>query len=289
MHLIASETNSSVSAVCRALELPRSTVYEQRNRAPSPRVEQTAQLDVEITAVFKENKGRYGSPRVQKELTRRGKRVARKRVAKRMRDLALKARQPKRYRRTTQADATHIPAENVLNRRFNWPRPCQAWAGDITYVWTAGGWAYLAILVDLCTRAIVGWAVSNHCDTALALRALDVAVARHHPPRGLIHHTDRGSTYTAADYRKRIRALGMIESMSRKGNCWDNAVAESTIGSIKSELLTDWVPDSISELRQRLFPYIEGYFNRRRLHSAIGYTTPMEREQELLARSAKAA
>lgn len=132
MYRIATETNSSVAAVCRALELPRSTVYEQRNRRPSSRAKQTAQLDVEITAVFNENKARYGSPRVQNELKRRGRRVARKRVAKRMQELNLKARRPKRYRRTTQADDTHVPAENVLDRRFNWPRPCQAWAGDIS-------------------------------------------------------------------------------------------------------------------------------------------------------------
>lgn len=278
-----------MAAVCRALELPRSTVYDQRNRPPSPRAKQTAQLDVEIAAVFKENKGRYGSPRVQKELKRRGKGVGRKRVAKRMQEMALRARRPKRYRRTTQADTSHVPAENILNRRFDWPQPCQAWVGDITYVWTVAGWAYLALLVDLCNRGIVGWAVSNHCDTALALRALDAAVARHRPGHGLIHHTDRGSTYTAADYRKRTRGLGMVESMSRKGNCWDNAVAESTIGTIKAELLADWVPANLAQLQQRLFPYIEGYYNRQRLHSALGYTTPVEREQERLALSTKAA
>jgi putative transposase len=287
--LIATETESSVAAVCRALELPRSTVYNQRNRTPSARTKETATLDVEIAAVFKENKGRYGSPRVQKELKRRGKAVGRKRVAKRMQEMALRARRPKRYRRTTQADASHVPGKNILDRRFDWSQPCQAWVGDITYIWTVAGWTYLAILVDLCTRGIVGWAVSNRCDTVLALRALDGAVARHRPGRGLIHHTDRGSTYTATDYRKRTRALGMVESMSRKGNCWDNAVAESTIGTIKAELLEDWVPASLGELQQRLFPYIEGYFNRQRLHSALGYTTPMEREQERLALSTKAA
>jgi transposase InsO family protein len=183
--LLATESGASVSAVCRALEVPRSTVYVRRKGEPSDRAVETAELDVEISSVFNESEGRYGSPRVYKELKRRGKRHALKRIAKRMKSLNLRARRPKRYRRTTQADSSHMPAENLLDRRFNWPLPNQAWVGDITYVWTATGWGYLAILVDLCTRAIVGWAVGSHCDTALALRALDVAVARHQPPRGL--------------------------------------------------------------------------------------------------------
>lgn len=288
-HLIAAESQCSVAAVCRALELPRSTVYARRKGTPSNRAVQTAQLDVEITAVFKQNEGRYGSPRVHRELKRRGKHLARKRIAKRMKALDLRARRPKRFRRTTQANNSHVPAPNVLDRRFNWPLPNQAWSGDITYVWTQAGWAYLAILLDLCTRAIVGWAVGTQCDTTLALQALKAAIARHHPLPGLIHHTDRGSTYTANDYRWHTRAMGMVESMSRKGNCWDNAVAESTIGTIKAELLADRVPANIAELQRMLFPYIEGYFNRRRLHSSLGYITPMEREQECLAQTTNAA
>jgi transposase InsO family protein len=195
-----------------------------------------------------------------------------------MRALGLCARRPKHFRRTTQSDRSHTPAPNLLARRFNWEVPNRAWAGDITYVWTAEGWCYLALLVDLCTRAIVGWALSDRCDTNLALRALDTAVARHRPAAGLLHHTDRGSTYTAADYRARLHELGMHASMSRKGNCWDNAVAESTIGTIKAELFGDRVPGSLDEVQHLLFPYIEGFYNRHRLHSSIDYMTPEEKE-----------
>lgn len=281
VHLLADEANTSVSAVCRILGVPRSTVYAQRGRQPSQRAKDTAALDVAVKAAHAESEGRYGSPRVHRELRRQGKRVARKRVEARMRALGLRARPPKHFRRTTEADPTHTPAPNELDRRFNGWQPDEAWVGDITYVWTLAGWVYLAIVVDLCTRALVGWAVSKHCDTALALRALDAAVARRRPPPGLLHHTDRGSTYTAHDYRARTSALGMRTSMSRKGNCWDNAVAESTIGTIKTELFGNQVPDDIHQVQHMLFPYIEGFYNRRRLHSSLGYMTPAE--MELLA------
>jgi len=276
--LVAQEANASVSAVCRALDVPRSTQYARRGREQSPREKATAKLDVDVAAVFKESKGRYGSPRVHRELRARGRRVGRKRVAARMRAQGLVARRPKRWRRTTRSNPEHSPAPNVLDRRFNWPKPAMAWAGDITYVWTLAGWAYLALLVDLCSRRIVGWAVSTRCNTALALEALNAAVGCHRPPPGLIHHTDQGSTYTAADYRERIKHLGFVESMSRRGNCWDNAVAESTIGTIKQELLDDWTPEDVHDLRHALFPYIEGFYNRRRLHSSIGYVSPETQE-----------
>jgi len=274
------ETNSSIAAVCRALSVPRSSVYAQRSRTPSARALDNAQLDVEIAAVHAESERRYGSPRIHRELGRRGRVVGRNRVEARMRKLGLQGRRPKRFRRTTQADPSHAPAPNLLDRRFNWPAPNQAWVGDITFIWTQQGWAYLAILVDLCTRAIVGWSMGRHCDTELALRCLNVAVARHKPAPGLLHHTDRGSTYTAGAYRKRVEELGMVESMSRKGNCWDNAVAESTFGTIKAELLDEEnVPEDIHAVQHALFRYIESFYNRRRLHSSIGYITPNEKEQ----------
>ena len=163
-----------------------------------------------------------------------------------------------------------------------WPEPNQAWVGDITYVWTLAGWAYLAVLVDLCTRRIVGWAVSAHCDTELALRALTNAVARHRPAPGLLHHTDRGSTYTAGDYRDALKDYGMVASMSRKGNCWDNAVAESTFATIKIEALGDCIATDTNELKRILFPYIEGFFNQHRLHSTLDYKSPTAKEHDVL-------
>lgn len=278
---IAGELNAPVTAVCRAFDIPRSTVYARRGRPTSARAKDTAVLDVEVRAVHAESHGRYGSPRVFQQLRRQGRRVGKKRVEARMRALSLVGRRPRRFRRTTESDPTHVPAPNVLRRRFTWSQPNQAWVGDITYVWTARGWAFLALLVDLSTRNIVGWAVGDHCDTDLALRALNAAVARHRPPTGLLHHTDRGSTYTATAYRDRLADLGMTASMSRRGNCWDNAVAESTIGSIKAELLDGWTPDDGDDLASELFVYIEAFYNRQRLHSAIGYVTPAEMEDKL--------
>jgi putative transposase len=274
----AGELHAPIAAVCRAFEIPRSTAYARRGRPASARSRETAALDVEVRAVHAESQGRYGSPRVHKQLRRQGRRVSRKRVEARMRALSLVGRRPRRYRRTTESDLTHAPAPNLLDRRFMWSSANRAWVGDITFVWTARGWAYLALLVDLCTRSIVGWAVGDRCDTELALRALDAAVARHRPPPGLLHHTDRGSTYTAGAYRNRLHELGMIASMSRRGNCWDNAVAESTIGSIKAEFLEGWTPQDAPDLASGLFVYLEAFYNRQRLHSAIGYLTPAEKQ-----------
>lgn len=286
VHLLADETKSSVAAVCRALELPRSTVYARRSRPPSRRAVETAQLDVEVAAIHEESSRRYGSPRVHRALRRRGRRVSRKRIEARMRALGLRSKRTKRFRRTTQADDTHAPSPNLLNREFARAVPDEAWCGDITFIWTQEGWVYLALLIDLCSRTIAGWAVSQHCNAELALECLNRAVARRSPGAGLLHHTDRGSTYSATTYRSRLRELGMVQSMSRRGNCWDNAVAESTIGSIKAELF-DHVPVDIHDVRHQLFEYIESFYNRQRLHSTLDYFTPNEKLQ--LAAAAQTA
>ena len=289
VRLFAKEVGAPLAAVCRALSLPRSTMYARENSTLSARAVDTVELDAEIRGVFESNQGRTGSPRVHRELRRRGRRVGRKRVAARMKKLGLVARRRKRFRRTTQADPAHVPAPNLLDRRFDWSEPNQAWVGDITYILTVAGWVYLALLVDLCTRKAVGWALSKNCDTDLALRALRNAVARERPPPGLLHHTDRGSTYTAKGYQDELKRLGMTVSMSRKGNCWDNAVAESTIGTVKTEALDPLgLPADINEVQRILFPYIEGYYNHQRLHSTLGYMPPAEKEKAI-ANAAHAA
>lgn len=276
---LANEAGASVSAVCRALGTSRSAVYARR-RSPGRRARETAALDVEIAAVHSAHKGLYGSPRVHSTLQKGGRRIGKNRVARRMRALGLQGRRPKRFRRTTDSAHAYPVAGNVLDRRFIWDRPNAAWVGDITYIWTETGWIYLAILVDLCTRRIVGWATSDRCDTQLALRALGNAVARQRPGRGLVHHTDRGSTYASHEYRAEVASHGMIASMSRTGNCWDNAVAESTIGTIKAEALESWIPYSHAEVDTALFRYIEGYYNSRRSHSTLGFKSPLEAEIE---------
>jgi transposase InsO family protein len=284
---LAKEAKQPVARVCRALGVSRSTFYARRTRRPSARGRETAALDVELKAVFEEHKGRYGSPRVHHELQAQGRRTSRKRVAERMRELGLRARRPKRFRTTTHADGAPV-APNLLDRQFSGHAHNEVWVGDVTYIWTCEGWMYLAILIDLATRGIVGWATSEWCDTALCLLALERAVARHRPRPGLMHHTDRGCTYTASAYQKRMDELGMVVSMSRKGNCWDNAVAESTIGTIKAELLDGPTPPTRGIVSQELFLYIEGYFNRRRRHSTLGYRTPVDVQFDLLAEARRA-
>ena len=279
---LSKEAGASVSAVCRVLGVSRSGVYARRFRKPGRWARDTAKLDVEIAAIHREHKGLYGSPRVHATLEGLGRRVGKKRVASRMRVLGLRGRRPKRFRRTTDSAHAFPMAPNVLNRRFTWEEPNKAWVGDITFIWTSMGWLYLSLLVDLCTRKIVGWATSTKCDTALALKALNNAAARYKPTPGLVHHTDRGSTYASHDYRDRLDKLGMIASMSRTGNCWDNAVAESTIGTIKIELLDGWIPSSPEEANHAIFKYVEGYFNRGRLHSSIGFRTPDEVEASFI-------
>jgi putative transposase len=285
VHLLADETKTSVAAVCRALDLPRSSVYARRKRPQGRRARETAQLDVEVAAAHAESKQRYGSPRVHRALREQGTHGSRKRVAARMQALGLRSKRAKRFRRTTQADSAHAPSPNLLNREFTKATPHEAWCGDITFIWTEQGWVYLAVLIDLCTRSIVGWAVSERCDAELALRCLNRAVASHRPGAGLLHHTDRGSTYTASAYRSRLRELGMIQSMSRRGNCWDNAVAESTFGSIKTELF-DHTPVDIHDVQHQLFEYIESFYNRQRLHSALDYVTPHAKLQLLASTQA---
>jgi len=284
---VAKEAEQSVAKVCRALNVSRSTLYARRTRPPSRRSRETAAIDLEVKAAFDEHRGRYGSPRLHRELHERGRRVSRKRVARRMKELGLRARRPTRYRVTTQADGSPV-APNLLARRFDGHAPNEVWVGDVTYIWTLEGWLYLAILIDLGTRGIVGWATSEWCDTSLCLLALERAVARYHPSKGLMHHTDRGSTYTSEAYQKRLRALGIVTSMSRKGNCWDNAVAESTIGTIKAELLDDMPLATRRAVTQELFLYIEAYYNRRRRHSALGYRAPVDVQFDLLAKAQSA-
>ncbi len=281
--LVAAQAEASIAATCRILGVPRSTVYERRSRPLGQRAKANRQLDLEITAVFREHKGRYGSPRIYHELKAQGRTLSRKRVAKRMRKLELSAHKPRRFRRTSKSNPEHAPAPNILARDFTASAPDTKWAADITYVWTLAGWVYVALISDLFSRAIVGWATSQHCDEALARKALESAVARRKPASGLTIHTDRGATYTAAQYRARLRELSFVESMSRKGDCWDNAPAESKNGTLKREALGENVPRDEADLRATLFSYIEVYYNRKRRHSSIGYISPAQKEAEYLA------
>jgi transposase InsO family protein len=236
--IASKEVAFPVLAMCRALGVTRSGFYAWSKRPKSARAQADERLAVEIAATYAKSHKRYGSPRIHRALRKRGVRVGAKRIARLMRERSIMARQKRRFRRTTDSNHTSPIAPNVLQRDFEPAAPNQAWAGDVTYIATSEGWLYLAVLLDLFSRRVVGWAMSTSNDTALALAALRSAVrARHAVPVGLVHHTDRGSPYASDDYRKALAERGMIQSMSRTGDCWDNAVAESFFASLRAELV----------------------------------------------------
>ncbi len=275
--LIGHKAAASVARVCRLLERPRSTYYARRSRKPTKRDVQRARLEMEIRATFKQHRGRYGSPRIREALARAGHSCSEGRVAREMQRIGLRARQRRRFRHTSASNPAHMPSENLLCRNFTAERPNQVWVGDVTQLETRSGIVYIALLEDRFCHTIVGWAVSTFCDEALTRRALERAVARRRPGPGLIHHTDRGATYTAGKYRARLRALGVRQSMSRKGDCWDNAPAESLNGTVKRECFDDHVPLDAAHVRSMLFEYIEAYYNITRFHSSNGYLSPREK------------
>jgi len=279
----AEKAHFPVAALCRVLEVTRQGYYAYAAREPGPRAVSEAALELSVREVFAESRGRYGSPRVRMQLQRDGVVASKRRVERLMRGLGLVARRPRSFVTTTRADGTHRVEPNILRRDFTASQPNERWVSDITYVQTDEGWAYLAVILDLCSRAVVGWSLDAEMPATLALRALDMAVRRRRPARGLLHHSDRGAQYTSAEYRAKLAALGIEASMSRKGNCWDNAVAESFFATLKTELVHTRRWSSRNELRNAVFEYIESFYNRRRLHSSLGYRTPAEVEQQLAA------
>jgi len=249
-----------------------------RRDAPlGPRAASDAALRVEVESIFVEHKGRYGSPRIHAELARRGRHVGRKRVERLMVAAGLAARcGRRRLPRTTVTDPGAAPAANLLARDFAPCAPDRTWVTDITYRPTRAGWCYLAAIIDCYSRAVVGWALADHMRTELCNEALADALARRRPGADLVHHSDRGCQYTSHDYQKILRANMIDCSMSRKGNCWDNAVAESFWATLKRELTDGIAFDSKHDLGAAVFEYIEIYYNRKRLHSSLDYQTPEE-------------
>ena len=278
--LIAAEKATfPIRFMCEQLGVSRSGYYAWHGRAPSPRAVATVALGEVVAAIYATNKGRSGSPRIVRELIAQGRCTSRTRVARLMREQGLVARRRPRCRRTTDSHHPFPIAENVLARHFTTPAPNQVWVTDLTYIWTRQGWLSLSAILDLYSRAVVGWAMSDHIDTALCLQALAMAVTRRRPSPGLVHHSDRGSQYASREYRAALTQYGMICSMSRRGDCWDNAVAESFWGTLKNELADEMDFASRTEARRVLFEYIEGYYNLRRRHSAIAYRSPRDHER----------
>ena len=268
-----------VVVMCRVLDVSESGFYAWRKRPPCQRQREDAQLTEEIRQEFSVHQGRYGSPRLHAELRDRGRSIARKRVARLMREAGLCAKRKRRRVLTTPRDLSHPVAPNLLNREFTAEEPNRKWVTDITYIPSMQGWLYLAVILDLYSRMVVGWSMSGSCDEKLVERALDQAVARRRPKAGLLHHSDRGSPYTSRAYQLCLEQSGIIVSMSRKGNCWDNSVMESFFGTLKDECVGSTVYSSHDEARSELFTYMEGYYNRVRRHSTLGYVSPFVYEQ----------
>lgn len=264
----------------RVLGVSASGDYAWRTRGESPRAKANHVLLGTIRAIHAESGGAYGAPRVHAVVRSHGRRIGRHRIARLMRGAGLRglAAIPRRVR-TTDSRHDHPIAPNRLRRNFAATAPNQVWLADLTYVRTGEGWLFLAALIDMFTRKVVGWAVRDTLHADIALEALAMAVERQRPAPGLIHHSDRGVQYAAHDYRKALAAAGMTPSMSRKGNCLDNAPMESFFHTLKVERIHHRVYATRAEARRDLFAYIEGFYNSRRLHSGIGYRSPADMER----------
>ena len=259
-----------IRLMCRALAVSAAGYYAWRARPESPRSIQTRTLRSAIRMVHQESRDTYGSPRIWKALVKQGHRVGEHRVARLMRQDDIRATTPSNHR---------LPvAANTLDRQFTVAAPNRVWAGDITYVWTLEGWLYVAVLLDLYSRRVVGWAMGQRLTVELAERALTMALANRAPTAGLLHHSDRGSQYAAMSYQRVLNGHGLIPSMSRKGNCWDNACVESFFGTLKRELVYHRRYATREEATQDIFEYIEVFYNRQRCHSTLGYHSPAEYE-----------
>ena len=264
---------------CRVLGVSRSGFYAWSRRAPSDAAERRAELTQRIRQVHRESREVYGAPRVHRELRSRGVHCSKNTVAKLMRQSAIRSKARRRFVvRTTDSRHSHPIAPNRLNRHFEQSGPNKAWVADITYIPTGEGWLYLAAVLDLYSRRVVGWATSDSLAAELSCRALRMAVKQRSPVAGVLHHSDRGVQYACDEFQKLLGQHGITPSMSRTGNCYDNAVMESFFSALKRELTHHHSYPTQEAARQSLFEYIEVFYNRRRLHSALDYVSPAEYE-----------
>jgi transposase InsO family protein len=269
--------------MCRVLNVRRSGYYAWKRPRPNDRQAEAKRLDEAIRRVFNAHKGRYGSPRVWEDLKAEGWRVGRPRVARRMQALGLKARAARKFKATTQSKHTLPVAPNRLEQDFTASAPNQKWVADITYLWTGEGWLYLAVVLDLYSRLVVGWSMGERITRDLVMNALTMAVWRRQPQAGLIVHSDRGSQYASNDYQKLLAQHGFLCSMSRKGDCYDNAAMESFFHSLKVEQTEDQRYATREEAKADVFEYIEAYYNRQRRHSTLNQQSPCDFEARMAA------
>ncbi len=277
--------------MCRVLEVSsnrrdrRCGYYTWRRRPESKRVRQNRKLLEAIRTIHAESKSRYGSPRIHVELREKGVACGKNRVARLMRLHGIKALQTKPFKVTTDSKHNLPVAQNVLDRQFDVEVANARWAADITYIWTSQGWLYLAVVMDLFSRRIVGWAMQKSLARQLVLNALMMALKQRRPGAGLLHHSDRGSQYASGDYQELLGSAGCRCSMSRRGNCWDNAPVESFFATLKRELVHHHRFRSRAEARAALFEYIEVWYNRKRRHSSLGYLSPANYEEMMAAKT----
>lgn len=271
----------AVRTMCRVLKVKAAGYYAWLGRKPTLRALKRLELIEQIRGVHQESRGIYGSPRVHRELLDRGVKVCENTVAKVMKQQQIRSKIKRRFVVTTDSAHALAPAENLLDRQFDVALPDRVWCSDITFVPTDEGWLFVALVMDLCSRRIVGWAMADHLRSALTCDALRMALRRRRPGAGLLHHSDRGVQYACDAYQDLLKEHGMICSMSRRGDCYDNAPMESLMGTLKRELVHHERYATHEQARQSIFEFIEVFYNRRRRHSAIGYVSPESFEASL--------
>jgi len=272
-----------VQRMCRVIGASRSGYYQWKRQPKGKRQKENEKILMEIKESHKNSRRAYGSPRITDELQTKGIKCGKNRVARIMKVNGIVAKTAKKFKATTNSKHNLPVAENLLNQNFKSEKPNIVWVSDITYIPTLEGWLYLAVILDLYSRQVVGWAMSDRLTTDFVVKALCQAAGRRRPPSGCILHSDRGVQYASADFRDVLRAYGFIQSMSRKGNCYDNAVAESFFHTLKTEHVYDYRYKTRAEAIQSIFEYIEMFYNRQRRHSALGYRTPVSFELEAMA------
>jgi putative transposase len=266
--------------MCNVFSLHRSGYYAWLKKKPGKRYQENEKLDKKIVSIFSAHKRRYGAPRITLDLLEDGENCSKNRIARRMVHLNIRAKGIKKYRLTTDSNHNYEIAPNLLNRDFKAVAPNQKWVGDISYIWTTEGWLYLATVIDLFSRAVIGWSIAPTMSQELTCKALNMALVRRKFPKGVLFHSDRGSQYCSTAYQRMLRENAFSCSMSRKGNCWDNSVAESFFNTLKTELLYMEGYATREITKQNVFEYIEVYYNRKRRHSTIGSIAPMEFESQ---------
>lgn len=269
-----------INAMCEVLAVSRSGFYAWVKRPPSPRQQQRTNIGFALLNLHKASRGLYGAPRLHKNLVRTGIKCSRNRVISLMKEFGIRSRMKRKFKATTNSKHSLPIAENVLNRDFKPTSVNKVFASDITYIPTDEGWLYLAVVMDLYSRKIVGWSMADHMKKELVVAALDSALKQAKPVQGAVHHSDRGVQYASHLYQERLQQAGITCSMSRKGNCHDNAVVESFFGSLKTELVYLTRFGTRAEARQQIFEYIEVFYNRQRLHSSLGFLSPVDYEAQ---------